>query len=199
MAQLPDPYSADQAALPSGVAVVQSVVQSCEKLPDEADANGLAVEGSSDKLAHQNFHSFIAQQLIAQLATCQNSVAQLSAAQINTIAPVSLAYIGDAVFELYVRSRLLIPAKKIRDYHDQVVSRVKAEQQAQYVDMLMPHFTEAEKDILRRGRNATSGRHRRAAAQSYQKATGFEALIGFLYLSDQARLLNLLGCLNLQL
>jgi hypothetical protein len=150
LAQLPDPYSADQAALPSGVAVVQSVVQSCEKLPDEADANGLAVEGSSDKLAHQNFHSFIAQQLIAQLATCQNSVAQLSAAQINTIAPVSLAYIGDAVFELYVRSRLLIPAKKIRDYHDQVVSRVKAEQQAQYVDMLMPHFTEAEKDILRR-------------------------------------------------
>jgi ribonuclease III family protein len=140
----------------------------------------------------QNFHHFINQQLASQLADCP-----VSAAEISAIAPVSLAYIGDAVFELYVRSRLLLPAQRIRDYHNQVVNRVKAEQQAQYVDLLMPHLSDAEQDILRRGRNATSGRHRRAAAQSYQKATGFETLLGFLYLSDQARLLELLSQLDL--
>lgn len=110
----------------------------------------------------------------------------------HALSPIALAYIGDAVFELYVRSRLLLPAKRIRHYHQQVVEQVKAERQAAYADLILPYLSEAEKDLLRRGRNATSGRQRRADAQSYQKATGFEALIGFLYLSDQARLLELL-------
>ncbi|MEO0705539.1 MAG: ribonuclease III domain-containing protein [Cyanobacteria bacterium J06649_5] len=116
--------------------------------------------------------------------------------ELASIAPISLAYIGDAVFELYVRSQLLIPAKRLRDYHEQVVAQVKTEQQAHYVDVLTPYLTEAEKDVMRRGRNATSGRNRRANAQDYQKATGFEALIGFLYISDQARLFNLLNQLS---
>ncbi len=113
-------------------------------------------------------------------------------APLSTLSPAALAYIGDAVFELYVRSRLLIPQKRIRHYHQQVVDQVNAEQQAHYIDVLTPHLSATEKDILRRGRNATSGRHRRATAQNYQKATGFEALIGFLYLSDQTRLIELL-------
>ena len=117
--------------------------------------------------------------------------------QLNTIAPISLAYVGDAVFELYVRSRLLIPAKRIRDYHHLVVNHVKAEQQSHHLDVLMPHLSSDELDILRRGRNATTGRNRRANGPDYQKATGFEALIGFLYLSDQARLLELLNHLEI--
>lgn len=117
--------------------------------------------------------------------------------QLSTLSPISLAYIGDAVFELYVRSRLLMPAKRIRDYHQQVVSQVKAEQQSHYADVLLPHLSELEKDILRRGRNATTGRNRRAKGQVYQKATGLEALIGFLYLSDSARLLSLLNRLEI--
>ncbi|MEL7224217.1 MAG: ribonuclease III domain-containing protein [Cyanobacteria bacterium P01_D01_bin.36] len=117
--------------------------------------------------------------------------------QLNAIAPISLAYIGDAVFELYVRSRLLMPFKRIRDYHQQVVSQVKAEQQSCYVDVLLPHLNEAEKDILRRGRNATTGRNRRAKGQDYQKATGLESLIGFLYLSDPHRLMTLLNQLEI--
>lgn len=122
---------------------------------------------------------------------------ELSAAQVGSIAPISLAYIGDAVFELYVRSRLLIPAKRIRHYHQQVVAEVKAEQQAEYADMLIPYLSDAEKEILRRGRNATSGRHRRVSAKDYQKATGFETLVGFLYLNDQPRLLTLLNRLEI--
>ncbi|MFK8182660.1 MAG: Mini-ribonuclease 3 [Phormidesmis sp.] len=119
--------------------------------------------------------------------------ANLSQQQLKTVTPITLAYIGDAVFELYVRSRLLLPTKRIRDYHIQVVSHVKAEQQAQYVDLLLPHLTDTEKDILRRGRNATSGKQRRAAAQHYQQSTGFEALLGFLFLSDRTRLTTLLN------
>ncbi len=138
------------------------------------------------------FDSFISQSLTAHLGA-----QTLSDAQRNALSPIALAYIGDAVFELYVRSHLLFPLKKIRDYHNEVVTQVKAEQQAAYVDMLLPALTEVEKDILRRGRNATSGRGRRANAQQYQKSTGFEALLGFLYLSDQARLLDLLKQLRL--
>ncbi|MEO0768154.1 MAG: ribonuclease III domain-containing protein [Cyanobacteria bacterium J06649_4] len=117
--------------------------------------------------------------------------------KLNALAPISLAYIGDAVFELYVRSRLLTPAKRIRDYHQLVVEQVKAERQSYHLDTLTPHLTSDELDILRRGRNATTGRNRRASGQDYQKATGFEALIGFLYLSDQSRLMTLLNCLEI--
>ena len=116
--------------------------------------------------------------------------------QASLIKPIALAYLGDAVFELYVRSRLLHPPKRIRDYHKQVVSKVNAESQASYVDRLTDYLTETEKDILRRGRNATTGKNRRAKGQDYQKATGLEALIGFLYISDPPRLLELLSHLK---
>ena len=124
-------------------------------------------------------------------------LAAMGEKQLNALSPISLAYVGDAVFELYVRSRLLVPAKRIRDYHQQVVSQVKAEQQSRYVDALTPYLNDTEKDILRRGRNATTGRNRRAKGQTYQKATGLEALIGFLYLSDSVRLLSLLERLDI--
>ncbi len=116
--------------------------------------------------------------------------------ELSAISPISLAYIGDAVFELYVRSRLLTPAKRIRDYHQQVVTQVKAEQQSRFVDILDPHLTDAERDLVRRGRNATTGKSRRASGQDYQKATGLETLIGFLYLTDQPRLIYLLNRLT---
>ena len=120
-----------------------------------------------------------------------------STQQLKTVSPISLAYIGDAVFELYVRSLLLMPAKRIRDYHQQVVEQVKAEQQAQHLDAIMPYLTDAEKEVLRRGRNATTGRNRRGSVRDYQKSTGFEALVGFLYLSNQARLEELLQQLSI--
>lgn len=122
---------------------------------------------------------------------------KLTPTELASVSPVSLAYVGDAVFELYVRSRFLLPAKRVRDYHQKVVAQVKTEQQAHYVDVLTPSLTEAEKDLLRRGRNATSGRNRRANAQDYQKATSFEALVGYLYLSDQPRLFELLAQLDI--
>ena len=135
---------------------------------------------------------------VVQAISAQSLPASYSAIQLKALSPISLAYIGDAVFELYVRSQLLIPAKRIRDYHRQTVAHVKAEQQSEYVDVLTPHLNADELDMLRKGRNATTGRSRRADAKQYQKATGFEALIGFLYLSDRARMLSLLAILAIK-
>jgi ribonuclease-3 family protein len=121
----------------------------------------------------------------------------LTPEQINSLSPVALAYIGDAVYELFVRGLFLLPPKRIQVFHQQVVNQVRAEQQAHQVQRLLPLLTEAEQDLLRRGRNASSRGPRRVDSQIYQQATGFEALIGYLYLSDQARLMELLGGLDL--
>ncbi|PZO33433.1 MAG: ribonuclease III [Leptolyngbya sp.] len=121
----------------------------------------------------------------------------LTPEQINSLSPVALAYIGDAVYELFVRGLFLLPPKRIQVFHQQVVNQVRAEQQAHQVQRLLPLLTEAEQDLLRRGRNASSRGPRRVDSQIYQQATGFEALIGYLYLSDQARLMELLSGLDL--
>lgn len=111
---------------------------------------------------------------------------------IERLSPVSLAYIGDAVYELYVRHYLLMPPKRIGDYHAQVVARVRAESQANYLKILLPHLNEKELEIVRRGRNAATSKPRRLSISIYQQASSLESLIGYLYLTDIERLKNLL-------
>lgn len=113
------------------------------------------------------------------------------------ISPASLAYIGDGVYELYIRSYYLFPAKRISDYHQQVVTQVKAETQAQHLRSLYPYLSEQEKEILKRGRNAATGKPRRLSLTIYQQATSLEALIGYLYLTDPVRLQELFNYLDL--
>jgi len=120
----------------------------------------------------------------------------LTAAQIEALSPTALAYIGDAVYELHVRSQLLWPPLSSKAYHDAVVAQVRAEQQASYIHQLHPQLTSAEQDWVRRGRNAAPRRSRRASA--YQQATGFETLLGYLYLTDIGRLTQLLAGLDIQ-
>lgn len=108
------------------------------------------------------------------------------------LSPVALAYLGDAVFELYVRSQYLFPPSRIRDYHRRVVGQVRAERQAQILEHLLPQLTEQEKEWVRRGRNAAAS-HRRVSPELYQAASGLETLIGYLYLADPPRLDCLLG------
>ena len=112
--------------------------------------------------------------------------------QIERLSPTALAYIGDAVFELYVRSKFLMPPKRMADYHNRVVTQVRAESQAVHLSELLPHLTEEEKEILRRGRNASTMKPRRLSRQTYQQATSLETLIGYLHLTDSPRLLELL-------
>ncbi|WP_232826216.1 Mini-ribonuclease 3 [Cyanothece sp. BG0011] len=116
---------------------------------------------------------------------------------ISQLSPAFLAYIGDAVYELYVRTRYLFPPRKVRDYHNQVVAQVRAETQAKALQRLTPYLTTVEQDIVRRGRNAASGCPRRLQPEIYQQATSLETLIGYLYLQDTHRLHELLETLIL--
>jgi ribonuclease-3 family protein len=114
----------------------------------------------------------------------------LAVEQALQLSPVALAYIGDAVYELYVRSSLLFPAKSIDRYHRQVVAQVCAEGQVQQLLNCFHYLDESEKEIVRRGRNAAVRANRKADPE-YRKATGLEALVGYLYLTNPDRLQQL--------
>ena len=119
--------------------------------------------------------------------------------QIERLSPTAWAYIGDAVYELFIRIKFSIPPKRMADYHSQVVARVRAESQANYLIFLEPHLTDFEKDILRRGRNACVNKPKRLDPHIYQQATSLEALIGYLHLTDPQRLDELFAILELKI
>ncbi len=121
-----------------------------------------------------------------------------SESQLRELSPSALAYVGDAVYELFIRGHYLLPPQRIQTYHQQVVSQVRAEQQAHHLDALIPHLTPAETEIVRRGRNVASNRRQRASAAIYQKATSLETLVGYLYLTNLQRLGELLNQLELE-
>lgn len=107
--------------------------------------------------------------------------------QILQYSPVVLAYIGDAVYELMVRTRVVAGRmKKIRDLHRETVEVVRSESQARVLRDIYPELDEREQDIVRRGRNAKSAPgNRNNDLFDYKMSTGFEALLGFLYLNGE--------------
>lgn len=125
------------------------------------------------------------------------SAASDTVSKISQISPASLAYLGDAVYELYVRTCYLLPPKRLADYHNQVVAQVRAETQASQLRSLKPLLTAPELEILRRGRNASTGSSRRLDPEIYSQATSLETLMGYLYLTDPQRLNQLLAHLEL--
>jgi ribonuclease-3 family protein len=113
----------------------------------------------------------------------------------DELSPAVWAYIGDAVYELYIRCHILSggPAKT-NTLHREVTTRVRASFQAHLVTKLEPTLTENELEILKRGRNVKSG-HIPAHTDvlTYRHSTAFEALIGYLYLrGEHERLKELL-------
>jgi ribonuclease III family protein len=121
----------------------------------------------------------------------------LSLPQVQRLSPAALAYIGDAVYELYVRRCFLFPPNRLEAYHQQVVAQVRAESQAKHLRSLEPHLTTPELELLKRGRNAASNRPKRVDPEIYQQATSLETLIGYLYVTDPQRLFVLLSHLEL--
>ena len=108
--------------------------------------------------------------------------------------PLQLAYIGDGVWELLVRTRIIYKGRSARHVHKDAVACVNAGAQAEAFRRIEPLLTEAEADIARRGRNAHA--HHAAPknqdAADYRAATALEALIGYLYLiGEEDRLLTL--------
>lgn len=105
---------------------------------------------------------------------------------IRTYSPLTLAYIGDGIFDIVIRSVVVAKGNsRANDLHKRTSEIVKAHTQALMIEALEGELTEEEADIYRRGRNAKSGTMAKNASMSdYRKATGFEALMGYLYLKD---------------
>jgi len=114
--------------------------------------------------------------------------------QLREYSPLALAFVGDAVLELAVRTHLVSGARKrMKELHLETVEVVKAENQARLVRLIYGELSEAEQDIVRRGRNARSTPPRNVAPADYGLSNGFEALLGYLYLKgDDERLAYLI-------
>ncbi|MBM3268869.1 MAG: ribonuclease III [Candidatus Sericytochromatia bacterium] len=97
--------------------------------------------------------------------------------------PRELAYLGDAVFELHVRERLLERNLSQRARHREAVARVRATAQAAALRALDPTLGEDERDVVRRARNLRAPASRHVDQEAYRLATAFEALIGYRYLA----------------
>ncbi len=118
-------------------------------------------------------------------------------AQIQQLPAAALAYLGDAVYELYVRTHFILPPKRSQIYHQHVVAQVRAERQAHHLLQLQPLLTDYEQGFLKRGRNAAAGKPKRVDAETYQQASSLETLVGYLYLTDPQRLAWLMQQLDL--
>ena len=106
---------------------------------------------------------------------------------IRTYSPLTLAYIGDGIFDVIIRSIVVGRGNTpVNQLHHKTSHVVKAHSQAIMAEALMDVLTDTEKDIYRRGRNAKSHTMaKNATVTDYRSATGFEALMGYLYLTDQ--------------
>ncbi len=118
----------------------------------------------------------------------------LEPVDICSYSPLALAYMGDAVYEVLVRTRVMNRGSmQVNKMHKKSASLVKAEAQARIIQALQEELTEEETAVYKRGRNAHSASSaKNASIRDYRMATGFEALVGYLYLTGQyERLLKL--------
>ena len=106
---------------------------------------------------------------------------------VRAYSPLTLAYIGDAVYDLVIRTVVVERANRsANDLHKKTTKYVKAEAQAKIILALLPELTEEEEAVYKRGRNAKAyTTAKNASVGDYRKATGFEALVGYLYLTNQ--------------
>ena len=119
---------------------------------------------------------------------------------IHAISNLGLAHLGDAVYELMVRSWLCLHGKATaKGLHKAAVHYVAAPAQAQRVERILPILSQEEQDVFRRGRNASPHSiPQNASREEYQKATALEALFGWLYLKGQNERLNELFALMME-
>ncbi len=113
-------------------------------------------------------------------------------ADVNIMSPLTWAYVGDAVYELYVRVNLVNNTNmKPHKLHIESIKYVKAGAQAEILKKIEDELTDKEKEVVKRGRNAENHHlPKNATVQEYMYSTGFEALIGYLYLTKQDKRLE---------
>jgi ribonuclease-3 family protein len=112
----------------------------------------------------------------------------VSAEEARSLSPVTLAFLGDSVYETFIRHKIIeqngtMPAGKL---HRAAEALVRATFQSEAAEQLLPHLTPQEQDIYRRGRNAKTSRiPKSSSAAQYRRATALEAVLGYLYLCGQ--------------
>ena len=127
------------------------------------------------------------------MLTERENLTKTEAMQLN---PVTLAFLGDAVYSMYVRERLALSGcgkvSQLQRVASQVVS---AKGQSEFLDKLIPLFNEEEADIFRRGKNAKKAtKSKNASSLEYNRSTGLEAVLGYLYLTgNEDRIKELLA------
>ncbi|NLY44624.1 MAG: Mini-ribonuclease 3 [Tissierella sp.] len=114
------------------------------------------------------------------------------------LSPLQLAYVGDAVYELLVRTYILDKNSNVNQLHKKATKYVKADAQSEIIHYIEEYLTEDEKHIVKRGRNAkTNTSPKNSSIIDYKYATGFESLFGYLYLTKQnSRILTLFNIIK---
>ncbi|NLN81670.1 MAG: ribonuclease III [Clostridiales bacterium] len=108
---------------------------------------------------------------------------------VRTLSPLTLAFVGDGVYELMVREMLACQANRPNgELHKLSVGMVRAEAQSAAVDVIIPLLSEEETAVFKRGRNA----HTQRAGSDYHRATGLETLFGYLYLTGNIERIRVL-------
>lgn len=127
------------------------------------------------------------------MLTERQPLMKTEAAQLN---PVALAFVGDAVYSEYVRERLALSGcGKVAQLQKTAAHIVSATGQSAFLDKLLPHLNEEELEIFRRGKNAKKAtKSKSASSLEYNRSTGFEAVLGYLYLTgNEARIRELMS------
>ena len=116
-----------------------------------------------------------------------NLFSTVSVQKAKNLSPVTLAFVGDAVYSLYIRERLVLSTDFSTGELQKLTSAsVSAHGQSELLEKIQSLFTEDEADIFRRGRNAKKPtRSKNASVAEYNRSTGFEAVLGYLYLTGQ--------------
>lgn len=111
---------------------------------------------------------------------------------LNQLSPLALAFMGDAIHTAYVRKCVLMGQKnKLNNYHETAKKFCNARHQKEVLEKILPILSEEEQDFVRRARNCHSKHSaKNFDEETYKKATAFEALIGFLYLSQNTQRLD---------
>lgn len=122
-----------------------------------------------------------------QFDSCMKEIFQMGEVDVNAYSPLTLAYIGDCIYDLIIKSLVISEGNKpVQVLHKETSGLVQASAQSKMMRTLQEHLTEEEHAIYKRGRNAKSvSPAKNQSVTDYRRATGFEALMGYLYLKKE--------------
>ena len=122
-----------------------------------------------------------------EIADYIREVLEMKEVEPEGYSPLTLAYIGDSIYDLIIKTKVISEGnKQVKKLHQETSSMVQASAQSEMMRVLQPLLTEEEHAVYRRGRNAKSvSPAKNQSLTDYRRATGFEALMGYLYLKDE--------------